>query len=132
MPAYCYRCPDCGPAEIFASIRLGPPVAPPCPRCGRSMGRSWRTEGRRQGLRIFSAHFNNAVGAYVSSERQFRSLLRRRGQEQEDATGIVHSYVPFDGTAEDAGMNLDQLAERRAIRDARWGKPPERKVVVEP
>ncbi len=44
----------------------------------------------------FQPHFNYAVGQHVNTEREFKSLLRRRADENSIATGMDHNYEMRD------------------------------------
>lgn len=43
----------------------------------------------------FKPHFNHSVGEYVSNERDFRSALARKADENSLRTGTDHHYVPI-------------------------------------
>jgi hypothetical protein len=44
----------------------------------------------------FQPHFNYSVGSYVRTESEFKSMLRRRADENSIATGTTHTYEMVD------------------------------------
>ena len=44
----------------------------------------------------FQPHFNHAVGAYVTTEQQFKDTLSRRAEENTIQTGTYHNYEMRD------------------------------------
>jgi len=72
---YAHRCVICG-ARIDSSSR----ELVACPECGSTAVRRDYTSVQIA-CRPFRPHFNHAVGAYVTSARQFDDLLKTRGDE---------------------------------------------------
>ena len=79
MPIYAYFCPECGPID---STQRDDRII--CPTCLNPAKREWRLKIDAASAR-HKGRWDPVVGAYVESERQFRSLLRD-GQDRESAS----------------------------------------------
>ena len=89
---YTYRCGNCG-AEVVSTQR-GDRLARVCAGCGS-------TEPLRRvfGFALKPAmapHFNNALGRYVTSDRDFGDGLKRASETASITTGIEHDYKPLE------------------------------------
>ena len=62
----------------------------------------------------FKPHFNHTVGAYVNTEREMKSLLRQRSDENTQATGTDHNYQYLDPSELRA---MEPKTETEAIND---------------
>lgn len=85
MPIYEYRCRSCGNTRESTSRD----AATQCTLCG---GNSARDYGSVLLGSSFVPHFNHAVGAHVSNERDFKAKLNQRADENSARTGTDHKY----------------------------------------
>jgi putative FmdB family regulatory protein len=75
MTTYSYRCRTCG-ARFDSNTRS----LTSCPSClGRNIVRDYSSV--QIGVSAFKPHFNHAVGAYVSTSREFDDMLKLRSEE---------------------------------------------------
>lgn len=105
---YAFKCKGCG--ERFD--RLTREVAFDCPSCGGvEVKRDYSTV--QLAVSAFKPHFNHAVGAHVSSSRQFDDLLKVRGEE----AGSTFSRID-PGEAPTPSSDTEILeTQARTIRD---------------
>lgn len=87
MPVYEYRCRDCGAVRDSQSNQDVRPCA-----CGGISRRVFHANIKSS----FIPHFNHAVGAHVSSDREFNDLLKIRSEENTLRTGTEHNYTRID------------------------------------
>lgn len=111
MPQYNYRCRSCN--RLFATNTAAD--ASTCPDC---QGPAVRKFGFyvSGGLK---EHWNNAVGQYVSNERQMTEALKRQSEEASVRTGTDHQFEyvsPAEmADARSHGVNEDNLELTRKI-----------------
>lgn len=89
MTVFSYKCRNCGHKWDATSRALTN-----CPAClSNNIGRDFSSV--RIGSNTFQPHFNHAVGAYVSSSREFDDMLKIRGEEAgSDYTRIDPGDMP--------------------------------------
>lgn len=63
-----------------------------CSSCGATTRRVFSFQYGRAALN--ARQWNYAVGAHVSSDREFREALKRRAEENSVKTGMAHDYEP--------------------------------------
>ena len=137
---YSYICNQCGREAVDDNFSpLGQPLARRCV-CGGVLRRSvGRVSIARSGDFGFEPHFNDAVGAPVTSMRDFREQLAAKARANTEATGIEHHYTPVDPRDRDAfgirptdvemneavnrGVRLDKPASTDDTSEAEWGEP---------
>lgn len=90
MPVYEFKCILCGVHVDYADRQ----VKQRCESCDGTLKRVFSCSIRTAGG-SFQPHFNNTVGAYVSSWSEFCSKLERRSEDNTRLTGIDHSYTPI-------------------------------------
>lgn len=94
-----YLCQQCGRGTIhedFSPIGQKHPQGRRCV-CGGVLRRSVSHVRVVKGMSWdFQPHYNDTVGAPVSSIREFNELLHVRSNEQTEATGMQHDYQPVD------------------------------------
>jgi DNA-directed RNA polymerase subunit RPC12/RpoP len=86
-PSFEYQCDSCG---TILSLQRGDRIS--CPNCGLTAKR--RFSFNRQSM--FQDHYNNAVGRYVTNDRQFRDELKKGAEAATQRTGLEHNYEPVD------------------------------------
>lgn len=143
---YSYSCSECGYRTIddyFTGIGKYHPRMR-CSLCGSRLTRECSNPSIYRGMHMgFESHYNNTVGAPVSSMREFNELLRKRSDEQTEATGMSHQYSAIDPRDQDAfgvtdesrqtieavnhgGVHLEEYSRDKntaADNPARWGEP---------
>ena len=110
MPIYEYACSGCG---HFDSTERADHVTHDC---GREARRVWSVKIDAESAR-HQGRWDPQVGAYVSSEREFRTLLRQ-GQERESASlGMDVKLTTIDSRDQEglAELHRQPLAERQEI-----------------
>jgi putative FmdB family regulatory protein len=115
MPIYEYLCDACG--TRFETMTRGDRAR--CAGCG-AQGARRRFSFRQQST--FPDHFNQAVGAHVTNERDFKDRLKKAGEEASIRTGIDHVYEPIDysdraacGITDDHIARLEETKRREAV-----------------
>jgi hypothetical protein len=123
MPAYEFRCQNCGVRLIRYIDLAGDDErtawnrgTQPCPDC--SHGHMKRVWGFRQAP-MMHEHWNASVGKPISSMKQFKDELRRASDEKTERTGIVHDFVPVDPKEMSAGDAGKREQYDRAVLDGR-------------
>lgn len=112
MAEYQYRCNSC--RRLFASFTRADTTT--CPDC---QGPAVRKFGFyvSGGLK---EHWNNAVGQYVSNEREMSEALKRQSEAASIRTGIEHQYEYVSPSemadASAHGVSEDGLEESRRRR----------------
>jgi hypothetical protein len=84
---YEFRCFNCGQAFETRTTEPGA-----CPNCSRA------TVTRNYSFSVapaFKEHWNNAVGHYVSNDRQFRDSLKVQSEEMSNRMGMNVDYQPL-------------------------------------
>lgn len=107
-----YKCRTCG--QTYESKRNVNPLGPcTTPDCDGQMTRSYSI-ALKPALR---EHWNSTVNAPVSDAKQFARLLKERGEEYTEKTGIVTNYVPVDyqdtAACRVTGEGLDETNRQR-------------------
>lgn len=65
-------------------------------------------------------HWNNAVGAPVSSMHQFKELLKIKSEEATAQTGIEHRFAPLEwGDHQAFGATGEGIEESNRLREKR-------------
>lgn len=140
-----YLCQTCGRGTIyedFAGIGQPHPLHRRCV-CGGVLRRSVSHVRVVKGMSWdFQPHYNDTVGAPVSSMHEFNELLKVRSMEQTENTGMEHNYQPVDprdraafGITDEAlesidaanrGVDLDSHMKQKALSEseAEWGDAP--------
>ena len=99
MPAYDYKCDDCGNVERVHDTHDGAlkaqldQNATPC-TCGGTYHRQFGFSLAP----VMQEHYNYSVGKPISSMRQFRDELKKQGEAVEERTGIASTFEPADWT----------------------------------
>ena len=102
MPAYSYRCPNCGSRHTITCDRDSPTKRgydeghAPCNEC--AMG-SYRRDYRGDSISfapVLQSHYNHTVGTEVHGHRDFKEKLKILGAQQTARTGIESNLVPRD------------------------------------
>lgn len=120
MQQYEYRCPECR-NTILSPHRADRSVAW-CRKCTE-----YREHRRVFGIYVARGmveHYNQSIGAYVTSERQFRDELKRGAELETLRTGIEHNYEPVDmSDTKSLGVTAEGLEATNRVRVAEGKKP---------
>lgn len=118
MPLYLYRCEDHG--DFDEGFRADVAYCP----CGKQSRRIWRLKIDAASAR-FRGRWDPQVGAYVSSEGQFHSLLAKGQDEQSAKLNMDVKLATVDardneGLAELHGWKPDdRLADLEGVKKAK-------------
>lgn len=118
MALYEWKCKRCG--TISTSMVYG--EKPDCQLCGNTV------EQRIYSFFApvsFQPHWNSAVGAYVTSQRDFDDKLKALGEAQTLRTGIEHNYVSVP-LADSSAFNITEEGHddfHRTRRDTHVSDP---------
>lgn len=112
---YDYQCRNCGAGttdELFLPIGHTHPNT--CRLCGGVLVRAVCRVSIHRGMGwgdTFQPHFNQTVGAPVTSLRDFHAKLAAKARENTEATGIEHTYVTTDPRDRDTHGITDEALE---------------------
>lgn len=121
MPTYEYTCKPCQTVmPVVSTIAdFDPDREVFCVHCNQPMGRRFSMSF----VPPMPGHFNNALGRYVSGERDFDDGLKRASDEATERNGIPHNYVKVDGRDHEAhGVTGEGLHETQRRRDVQGKK----------
>lgn len=102
MPAYTYRCPNCGHTHTITCHRDSPTKAgydeghAPCTECAVGNYRRSYASERVSIAPILHSHYNHTTGTVVGGWRDFREQLKIKSAEAEARTGIPTNLQPAD------------------------------------
>ena len=102
MPAYTYRCPNCGSRHTItcdrdSSTKRGYDEGhAPCNECAMGSYRRDYRGDRVSFAPVLQSHYNHTVGAEVHGHRDFKEKLKILGAQQTARTGIESNLVPRD------------------------------------
>lgn len=86
MAIYEFRCRDCGRGRESQSRDVLP-----CP-CGSIYRRVFHCNFPS----AFTPHFNHSVGRFISSEYEFKEVLKQTSESESLRQGTTVNYVPVD------------------------------------
>lgn len=112
MPDYMFRCRLCG--HVLSVFSAGGPPAYKPEHCESFMARDYRSE-MFAARKMYPAHYNPAVGEYVTSEKQFSDALKRGAEQASERTGIPHSYVPIHPSEAPKADEAREFSYRMAV-----------------
>ena len=107
MPIYLYDCSGCG--EFDSTERADSLVHD----CGRTARRRWKLRIDARSAR-HEGRWDPKVGQYVSSEREFRSLIRQGAERESESLGVDVKLEMVDSRDQQALSELhrEPLAQR--------------------
>ena len=116
---FSYSCPQCG------LVDFPEPHDQIACRCGRAAKRRYQVQINRSSLKS-EARWDPVVGAHVSSDREFRSLLAQGQDAQSERLGMDVKLATCDARDREAlgelhGYSADQrTADLEGTRKAEW------------